>query len=362
MANERDGTEPTPLGRVAMKQRGLEKRRGATKFHATTAEKLRKLQRHPEGQAFVGATMHLVRRQLEGLDPQTPTEDRLRRAIEGLGEDRRVLEAIAARYAKLDPDEVVRAVSPHYLHRSLQLPVFEEELVATIGDAVRGHPDREPGPCVHLCCDGGDDRPPVPDPFDYGLTFAHLYCVDESNPEWPGSDEPYVVFAGITEAMVEAGTSAWSVHSDTYGDVDDGDRRPSSGDAGLMVYGQVAPKPIASPFLVVATCMEHDDGEPSEVSAGLRTSLTTVATTAAGIGGPAGWIVAGAAAIGVGITFLYDLWAADDTIGEVQRIALTETMAESLTNDVNPRLLDPLHFDGGSDDGIYDVYVKLERS
>jgi hypothetical protein len=184
MAIERD-TEPTSLGRVATKQRALEKRRGGTKFHATTAEKLRKLQRHPEGQAFVGATMHLVRRQLEGRDPETPTEDRLRRAIEGMGDDRRVLESIAARYAKLDPDEVVRVVSPRYLHRSLYIPVYEEELVGTLVDAVKGSADTEPGECVHLCCDGGDGRPPdVPDPFDHGLTFAHLYCVDESNPDW----------------------------------------------------------------------------------------------------------------------------------------------------------------------------------
>ena len=89
------------------------------------------------------------------------------------------------------------------------------------------------------------------------------------------------MFAATTEAMVEAGTPAWGVNTDVYEDVDDGDRRPSSGDEGLMIYGKVAAKPIDSPFMIAATCMEHDNGSPSDVSAGLRASLTTVATTAA---------------------------------------------------------------------------------
>ena len=36
--------------------------------------------------------------------------------------------------------------------------------------------------------------------------------------------------------------------------------------------------------------------------------------------------------------------------------------ANAATSTVNPVVLPPLHFDGGSDDGIYDVYLKLERS
>ncbi len=95
---------------------------------------------------------------------------------------------------------------------------------------------------------------------------------------------------------------------------------------------------------------------------GLRSSLTTVATTAAGIGGPAGWIVAGVAGIGVAITFLVDLWADDDQIGDVLAVAFTEAQANAATSTVNPAVLAPLHFDGGSDDGIYDVYLKLERA
>lgn len=29
---------------------------------------------------------------------------------------------------------------------------------------------------------------------------------------------------------------------------------------------------------------------------------------------------------------------------------------------MNPAVFDPLHFDGGDDDGIYDVYLKLRRA
>ena len=50
-----------------------------------------------------------------------------------------------------------------------------------------------------------DPEPPKPPPNQYELTFQKLYCVDESDPEWFGSDEPYVVFGVITEEMAEAG-------------------------------------------------------------------------------------------------------------------------------------------------------------
>lgn len=74
--------------------------------------------------------------------------------------------------------------------------------------------------------------------------------------------------------------------------------------------------------------------------------------------------MAGAAAIGVGITHLIDLLGggADDQIGDVQTVAYTEAQANADTSLVNPFIRPALRFDGGSDDGIYDVTLALERS
>lgn len=40
---------------------------------------------------------------------------------------------------------------------------------------------------------------------------------------------------------------------------------------------------------------------------------------------------------------------------------MTEADADAATGSVNPAMLPTLHFDGGDDDGIYDLYLKLRR-
>jgi hypothetical protein len=185
--------------------------------------------------------------------------------------------------------------------------------------------------------------------------------VDESDPEFFGSDEPYVVFGIITEEMAEAGTAAVAVHSPVYEDVDDGDTRPSSGDQNLRLFGFTGPRAIDSSVLITASCFENDLGDVSDTTDAVRSALTTAATTAAGAGGVAGWIVAGAAAIAIGVTYLIDLFGADDQISDAIPLSLTEAQADATTAAVNPAIFPPLHFDGGDDDGIYDVYLKLRR-
>ena len=86
-----------------------------------------------------------------------------------------------------------------------------------------------------------------------------------------------------------------------------------------------------------------------------------MAGTAAGAGGVAGWIVAGAAVIAIGISYLVDLWGADDQIGDTQAITLTQADADNLTTGSSLIVLPPMHFNGGDDAGIYDGYLSLQR-
>ena len=51
-----------------------------------------------------------------------------------------------------------------------------------------------------------------------------------------------------------------------------------------------------------------------------------------------------------------------DQISDTIPVSLTEAQADAMTAAVNPSLFSPLHFDGGDDDGIYDVYLKLRRT
>jgi len=228
-----------------------------------------------------------------------------------------------------------------------------------VGAANPGH-GKEGGCCTS---DDGprDPQPPPPPPNRYEVDFLKLYCVDESDPEWFGSDEPYVVFGVMTEEMAEAGTPAQALHTPVYSDVDDGDTRPESGDANLRVFGFTGPRTIASSVLITASCFENDLGNPEETTSAIRTALTTVATTAAGAGGVAGWIVAGAAAVAIGVTYLVDLIGADDTINGTHAISLTQAEADARTAG-GPYVFPALHFDGGDGDGIYDVYLRLRRA
>jgi hypothetical protein len=75
----------------------------------------------------------------------------------------------------------------------------------------------------------------------------------------------------------------------------------------------------------------------------------------------AGWIVAGVAVVGIGVTYLVDLIGADDSINSSIALSITEADADAKTAAVNPFLYTPLHFDGGDGDGIYDAYLKLRR-
>ena len=361
-----------------------ERTEGKKRHHRSLAEKLRKYEVRAEGYEFLPAMMHLVGRYLADLpaDQRTDMDKSLAAALDGIPEAKKVLSIVAKNHAGLPRELKRRVFSPSYLNLKVEQAIDVPEVasivqranrlrnlnVAAVG-GVLAPPERTPTKDGHngcCCCqtppnNQPDPRPTTP-PNQYELTFTKLYCVDESDPEFFGSDEPYVVFGIITEEMAEAGTAAVAVHSPVYEDVDDGDTRPSSGDQNLRLFGFTGPRAIDSSVLITASCFEHDLGDVSDTTGAVRSALTTAATTAAGAGGVAGWIVAGAAAIAIGVTYLIDLFGADDQISDTIPLSLTETQADATTAAVNPAIFPPLHFDGGDDDGIYDVYLKLRRA
>jgi hypothetical protein len=359
--------------------RRFERVKGKRRLHRSLAEKLYKYERHAEAHEVVPALMFTVRRVLGGGSDAgyTSVERRLAQALDKLPDARKHLSQALKVHDEIPRELKRRAFSSAFLDRDPNQGIEAEELAQVLNRAVaaqnrpvlagafpgfvRG--DHGRGGCC--CCDGGGnpgEEPPKPPPNPYELTFTKLYCVDESDPEWAGSDEPYVVFGVITEEMAEAGTPAFATHTPVYEDVDDGDTRPSGGDQNLRLFGFTGPRTIDSSFLVTGTCFENDLGDPSDTTAKVRSALTTVATTAAGAGGVAGWVVAGVAVVGIGVSYLVDLLGSDDQIGSSLALAFTEADADARTAATNPVVLDPLHFDGGDDDGIYDAYLKLRRA
>jgi hypothetical protein len=342
-------------------------------------EKLRKYEVQAAGFEFIPALMFTLERYVEGVPEkqQTDLERRLSRALKEIPDSQELLKRTLNVHREIPPEIRRRAFSLRFDDRPRDQGISDEEMgeivdranafenrpVATLATVAAA---RHPKPKHEGCCCPTDEPPrdpppPPPPPNNYEVTFAKLYCVDESDPEWFGSDEPYVVFAVLTEEMAEAGTAAQGFHSPVYGDVDDGDTRPESGDENLRVWGFTGPRSIASSVLITGSCFENDLGNPEETTSAVRTALTTVATTAAGAGGVAGWVVAGVAVVGIGVTYLVDLIGADDAIDGTLAISLSQAQADSLTA-AGPYMFPALHFDGGDGDGIYDVYMRLRRA
>jgi hypothetical protein len=340
-------------------------------------EKLRKLEVDAAGFEFIPLAVHLLARYTAGIPRESLTEvdRRLAAALGEIEGGQQFAEQVVRRHNDL-PYELKRQVfSPRYLNLAVERPVTPEELgivleraqvyknrpVVSLATLPKGHTEG-------CCCPppGGppDERPPpTRPPNQYDVMFQKLYYVDESDPEFGLEDEPYAVFGTITEEMAEAGTAARAVRTPVYEDVDDGETRPPSGDQNLRLWGFTGPRNIPTSVLITTSFFENDGGGDAadKTTKEIRAALTTVATTAAGAGGVAGWVVAGIAVVGIGITYLVDLITDDDAIGGTLALVLTQADADALTASLNPHVLPPLHFDGGDDDGIYDVYLKLRR-
>ena len=356
-----------------------EKQKSQKRPKRSMEEKLRAYENHAEGYEFIPALMHVLERYVSGAAKEggNRLDERMARALDEAKVRPLIERAVRANNAI--PLELRRqAFSPRYLGLPVEVPITEDEAGAIVRRGsrltnlsvtaidpgrltVRDPKDRDKG-----CCPDDepprDPQPPKPPPNLYELTFAKLYCVDESNPEWWGDDEPYGVFGIITEEMAESGTAAVAVATPVYEDVEDGSTRPSGGDQNLRLFGFTGPRAIASSVLVTGTCFEHDLGDVSDSTDAVRAALTAVATKAAAAGGVAGWIVAGVAVVGIGVSYLVDLIGADDKINNSLALSITQTDADAKTAGVNPFIYPPLHFDGGDGDGIYDFYLKLRRA
>jgi hypothetical protein len=360
---------------------GWEREKPGKRHRRGLEEKLRKYEVRAEGYEFVPALMHTLTRYVAKIPEksQTDLERRMVRALDEIPDARRFIERAVETHNEIPSELKRRAFSPRYLDLPLDRPIddaearqiieraaiFENRPVAALAAvAAATRPGHDPA--AGCCCPPqpppkDPQTPPTRPPNQYELTYTKLYCVDESDPEWWGSDEPYVVFAALTEEMAESGTAAVAVHTPVYEDVDDGDTRPDSGDENLRIFGFTGPRAIASSVLVTGSCFEHDLGDVSETTDAVRTALTAVATKAAAAGGVAGWVVAGVAVVGIGVSYLVDLIGADDSINSSLALTLTEADADAKTTAVNPFFYPPLHFDGGDGDGIYDAYLKLRR-
>lgn len=328
-------------------ERGYEIERGKKRLHRTIDEKLGKYEVRTEGYEFIPAMMHLFKRYCADLpeNKRNELDVNMAKALDAIPEARKILEKAVVRHDAIPREQKERMFSTKYLDLKIEQAIE----IAQMTDIIKAS-----GPTVLT--------PALQIPtYKYEIDFAYLYCVDESDPEWLGEDEPYVVFGVMTEKMAEMG-SAWAFDTPVYEDVNDGDRRPKSGYENLRLYGDTGPMAIDSPVLITATCFEHDVDDVKETVNNIRSMLIAVAAAGASSKSKYGILVAVVAGFGYLSTYLFKDHMRDDRIGDPIALTLTEAEADTLTCSSNPVFLNPLYFNGGDDYGRYKVYLRLTNT
>ncbi|MEP6953516.1 MAG: hypothetical protein ABI950_05575, partial [Solirubrobacteraceae bacterium] len=154
--------------------------------------------------------MHVLDRYVRQAKQQTELDRRMAKALDEIpGAREQIAEAVKV-HQPIPLELKRRSFSPVYLDLPLERPIDVEEAASIVeraqlfrnrpvaelaAFAARAHIPPKPVPTKHdpCCCapesPPSDPKPPPPRPNQYELTFAKLYCVDESDPEWLGSDE-----------------------------------------------------------------------------------------------------------------------------------------------------------------------------
>lgn len=203
---------------------------------------------------------------------------------------------------------------------------------------------------------------PVDKPSPHEVTFSHLICDEESGElDFLGSDEPYIVFGIIIPGALGLPDETRVVATPEYTEVDDGERRPSSGSQNLRLFGESGPALIDPnrPLVITATPFERDLG------GGAQAAVLAVATALIIVSGLLAEITPAAAALfiaGVLTGLIAGLGFGDDPLGPTLQIILSAAEAESLTASAPLVTLPEMKFTPGSFGASYRAVLQLRRA
>ncbi|MFG1997583.1 hypothetical protein ACGFNU_00360 [Spirillospora sp. NPDC048911] len=302
------------------------------------------------GAEFAGVTLHLLRRYAAGVPAaqRNDVDNAVWKMLDRLPEARSVAQRLVQLTDKLGDEQKRAHFGGTYAFKPAPTAVPRQDLAAIF--------DRLGGTAVT------DDTPapgtPGAAPHTYELQFSHMICDDESDPEWVGKDEPYTVFAIITQQQVDDGEPARSLRTPFY-KANDGDRNPATGSEKLRLFGRSGATAISSDVLLTAAHFEHDLGDAAKIVGEIGEILTTAAALAGVLGMP---VIAAAAGALASIAGFISSVGADDPVGEPQKLALTQAFADSKTQNSSLVTLPAMKFDGGDKNGVYRVFLTLRRA
>lgn len=222
MSKEKEGRERKRISLKRVMVHRYERGEGKKRFHRSISEKLRKYEVRAEGYEFIPALMHLLKRYCEVIpeNKMSKLDAEVAKALNAIPSARKILEDAVKKHDKIPSELKRRVFSPKYIGLEVDQAIENEEMgnilhrarslqnrtvrditraIATgrlVGKITTTVKEQE---CCYCCCKETSEAASTPQPNPapankYEITFSHLYCVDESDPEWWGSDEPYVVF------------------------------------------------------------------------------------------------------------------------------------------------------------------------
>jgi hypothetical protein len=289
---------------------------------------------------FTGAVVHALRRYARrGRDgAASPADAKVARVLDHVPAASRKAATIARQVDRMVAEQRRQLLSPGFADLSPSKPIDADVLDGILGRL-------------------GNRRPPSAAPTEqkrFEVVFSHIICDDESNPEFVGGDEPYVVFGIVTLDEAVAGLPPRVVTTPVYSKVDDGDRRPSSGSQNLRLFG---PKELKSDMIVTGLMLESDDGLLADVI-----DVVSVVLAAAIALVDEDTLLGAILSVGDSLTDLIRALVADDPVGSGQAIALTPQQAKQLTQSAATVNLPPMRFDGGDANGRYRAFLTLKRA
>lgn len=244
---------------------------------------------------------------------------------------------IARQVERMPADRRRLLLSPAFADLSSSKPLAPDVLAGIVG-RLGGR-----SPAIEL--------PPVRKRYE--VSFSHIVCDDESNPEFLGGDEPYAVFAVVTRDQAAAGTPPRVVTTPVYRKVDDGERRPETGSQDLRLFG---PAELKSDLLISGLFLESDGGAVADVA-----EVVSVVLAAAVALVDEDTLLGAILGAAKALTDLVRSLVADDPVGTAQAVALSPKDAQRLTQSVAAVNLPALRFDGGDANGAYRAFLQLKR-
>lgn len=196
----------------------------------------------------------------------------------------------------------------------------------------------------------------------YRVAFEQIRCLDESDAEWPGDDEIYSVFTGMTEAVsLGKRTNEISGFSDgvlkSYGASDGAAFRPDG-----------TAEPVKAFLIFSASLFEGDDSEAAEIRdatdwlSGIGGPLAgAIAVLYGATAGIAGAIATIAGLVILGIGALVALLAeGDDALGQ-QVASYAATSLQTMTA-ATGEISNRMSFSNDDDTGSYQITYRVIRS